>query len=252
MLLVDFFNDIPIYIINLEDHLDRKKHILQQFDSYTNINFIKAIDGRNPQYFKDHYTVSYLNNDDHFSSGLIAVMCSHINAIYTAYHNNDNYAIIIEDDAWTDLIGTCNFTMKELCQLNNTWDVIQLYYSDEQIILQNNKHFKSNGIQLLPRPVNLSGSCYLINRRGMASILTNRCHYDGVHRFDIIGPIVGPENLLFSQNNCYIVNRPLFYFIFDTGTFDNYYQAGIHPGGKQRCQQIHHTIADTLKKLYGV
>ena len=252
MLLSNFFANIPIYIINLEDDDLRKNHILEQFKSYTNIIFIKAIDGRDPERFRNNYQISYFDNEDKFSSSLIAVMCSHIKAIYTAYHNNDDYAIIIEDDAWTDLISSCNFTMTDLCQLNDTWDLIQLYYSDVNLILQNYVHFKTHGIGLLPRLTNLSGSCYLINRHGMTTILTNICHYDGLSTFDIKSSIFGPENLLFSNTNCYIVNRPIFYFASDTSAFDNYYEPGIHPDAKQQCQQHHHTIANMLKTLYGV
>lgn len=250
MQLQPFFAGVPIYVINLQDSVERRTHVQTQFGT-TKITFVPAIDGRRSGSFYSDYLVSFHNNRSNFSTSLIAVICSHIRAIYTAYHNGDQYAIILEDDVWTDLIGTCSFTMADICALPGDWELIQLFYSSNDSILKNHCHFKSVGLQLLPRNQNHSGTCYLINRAGMNKILTKVCTYGGDATFIIDRPISGPESMLFETTRTYVLNRPIFFYYFPTMTFDNYYNISNPENSKKDCQTVHLKTATLLRSLYG-
>ena len=150
MQLETFFAGMPIYVINLKDSIERRNHVQNQFGSDVNLTFVPAVDGRCSSNFYSDYLVSFPNNRNNFSTSLIAVICSHIRAIYTAYHKGDQYAIILEDDVWTDLISSCSFTMSDICSLPGNWELIQLFYSSNNIIRSNYEHFQKNGLQLLP------------------------------------------------------------------------------------------------------
>ena len=250
MKLDTFLKETPVYIINLADSISRKEHIQEQFKSYKYLNFIEAVDGRQAEFFATNYNVTYNDCGKKYSTGLIAVICSHIRAIYTSYHNNDEYAIILEDDAWTDLIEPCQFTISDICKIDDEWEVIQLFYSQEDIIKKNFEDFKQNGLKLIPRTNNLSGTCYLINRKGMHKFLTSVAEYDGVNTFKLKYPIIDPEYVVFGHIRSYIINRMIFYYYFETMTFDNYFITGTNPNAKKNCQPIHYKIALLLRQLY--
>jgi len=57
-----FLNNIPVYIINLPDSIDRKNSVMKEFNGYNNVNFVDAVDGRDPNIFsKKHlYLLSYV------------------------------------------------------------------------------------------------------------------------------------------------------------------------------------------------
>lgn len=251
MQLDTFLAGVPIYVINLKDSVERRNHVQKQFGSDVKLSFISAVDGRRPGTFYNDYMVSFHNNKDNFSTSLIAVICSHIRAIYTAYHNGDQHAIILEDDVWTDLIGTCSFTMADICALHGDWELIQLFYSSDDIIKSNYQHFQNNGLQLLPRNRNHSGTCYVINRVGMEKILTQVCTYDGDKMFILNRSISDPESTLFETTKTYVLNRPIFFYYFPTMTFDNYYTIANPENSKKDCQVVHLKTADLLRSLYG-
>jgi GR25 family glycosyltransferase involved in LPS biosynthesis len=251
MHLNTFFADIPIYVINLQDSVDRRTHVQRQFGPEVKVTFVPAVDGRRPGSFYNDYLVSFQNNRSNFSTSLIAVICSHIRAIYTAYHNRDQYAIILEDDVWTDLIPSCSFTMKDICNLPGDWELIQLFYSSHDIIKSNHAHFQKQGLQLLPRSQNYSGTCYVINRMGMEKILNQICNYDGQKMFIIHRAISDPESMLFDNTKTLVLNRPIFFYYFSSMTFDNYYSIDNPENSKKDCQVVHLNTANLLRSLYG-
>ena len=91
--------DINVYWINLDRSTDRKE-ILEKTLIECNINNtrISAIDGKkiNREDFQEKYNFATT-----VSLNEMACAMSHYKAIQTAYDNNDEYAIIMEDD--------CNF-----------------------------------------------------------------------------------------------------------------------------------------------
>lgn len=78
-----FFDDVPIYWINLKDSLDRCNNVIEQLKDYPNHIKIEAIDGRDENFFLENYNIKY-NNELNFSTSLIAVICSHIKTLKLA------------------------------------------------------------------------------------------------------------------------------------------------------------------------
>ena len=249
--LSSFFANIPIYIINLNDSIDRKTHILNEFKDYSsNIHFIEAVDGRDPEYFNNNYIIKYETDID-FTTALIAVICSHAKAIYKAYHSGLDKVCIFEDDVHLDLIYNCKFTLDDVCKLNNDWETIQLFYA--QNIEDNHNDYLNNGLRLIKRDseLNYSGTCYIINRNGMEKFLNNVIITDGTKNFNIIPKIIDPEAIVFNYINSYIINRILFYYWFNSMTFNNYLITDvINNTTKIGCQQLHLNIKNKLLELY--
>jgi len=248
----NFFCNIPIYIINLEDSFDRKKHILNEFKNYdANIEFISAIDGRKSENFYYNYKVNY-NSEFNFSTSLIAVICSHIKAIYKAYNSNLEKVCILEDDVHLDLLSNVNFNLNEICNINNDWEAIQIFYvksMDYETDIKNNYNdYINNGLRLTKRDCNYSGTSYIINRTGMEKILNSIVITNGENIFNFIPNIIDPEDLILNYINSYIINRQLVFYYFNTMTFTNYDKNNIDD--KKNCQEIHLKVKNLLLELY--
>lgn len=241
-----FFEDTNIYIINLSDSKKRKSSIISQFQGYKNLSFIEAIDGRDTDNLKKNYNIVY-NSHLNFSDPLIACICSHAKAIYLAYKNNLDKVVICEDDVHIELIEKCDFSLNEICSINDDWDIIQLYYTEDLIL--HNDNFKKNGIDLIKRLKNYSGSCYVINRNGMEKFLNQVIHInDDCKNFKILQNILDVEAILFGSLNTFIINRPFCYYYCETMTFDNY--TNDPNDQKIYCQQIQRDRKDLLISLY--
>lgn len=177
MSLKNFFNNIPIYIIHLEDSHDRKEHILNEFKDFkSDIEFISAVDGRDSNYFYNNYIVHYTSHLN-YTTGLIAVICSHAKAIHKAYQAGLNKVCIFEDDVHLELIKNVNFNLNDICNLNDDYEAIQLFYSDK--IEKNFYDYIKNGLKLIKRDFNYSGTAYIINRIGMEKILNSVINTNG-------------------------------------------------------------------------
>jgi len=192
---------------------------LEEFKGFTNIEFIDAIDGRNENEFNNNYKVNY-SSDYNFTKSTIAVICSHIKSIYTAYHNNLEKVCIFEDDVHTDLIKCANFTLLDICNLNNNWEIIQLFYVNR--LEKHTNDFFKNGLRLIRRNGQYLGTCYIINKKGMEKILSHVVTTNGTNYFNIIPKIINPEDIIFNYILSYVINRQVFYYWCDIPTFDKY------------------------------
>lgn len=245
-----FFSDIPVYIINLKDSLDRKQNIRKEFEGFTNLHFIEAIDGRT-ETFKEQYDIN-LNTHTNFSNPLKAVVCSHIKAIKQAYDNDLEYVCIFEDDVHTDLIKSCNFTLNDICNLNSIWDAIQLFYTSDQIEILNETYndFKINGLRLLERTNKCSGTCYIINRKAMSKFLNNIIEYSSdLKKIIFKVNTIDPEDAILGHINSFIVNRQICYYYSDNGTF-NHYTNNMSDNSKSFCRNIHLQTKNILQDFY--
>jgi GR25 family glycosyltransferase involved in LPS biosynthesis len=236
-----FFGDIPVYIINLTDCIERRERINKQFSGYEGLKIVDAIDGRNSDSFNTEYNVIYFS-DLNYTTALIACLCSHIKVIKQAYDNGDKYSCVFEDDVNLSLLELTNHSLAEIININDDWELIQLYYSNN---LQNHcDDYLHNGIKLIKSDGIYSGSCYIINRIGMENILTNIVETDGQKIFHIKKKILYPEHILLGYANSYIVNIPFFYFDTYDVTFNEYiYNDSIN---KMKCQEIHQNTKSIL------
>lgn len=242
----NFFGNIPIYIINLEDSYNRKEHILNEFKDFEeNIEFISAVDGRDSNYFYDNYTVDY-NSKLNLTTCLIAVICSHAKAIHKAYQLGLNKVCIFEDDVHLDLIKNIDFNLDDICNLNNDYEAIQLFYTEN--IKINFDDYIKNGLKLIKRDINYSGSAYIINRIGMEKFLNSVINTNGENFFKIIPSIIDPEDIIFNHINTYIINHPIVFYYFNSMTFYNYTTDNLND--KENCQLIHLRTKNLLLELY--
>lgn len=203
------FSNIPIYWINLKDSKERFVKMTEQVKNYKNLR-INAIDGRNKINFKK-YQIKFKATIA--TNPVIAVICSHIKAIKTAYDNLEKMVVILEDDANFDLIKFYPHTINEIIQkTNNDWDIIQLYNGNTSLLNLILDDYKTNGLRVFKRDKNYSGTCYLINRIGMKKIL-NLIKTDGDKYFDLTKIIFrDPEDLIFNNLKSYILNCPFLYY----------------------------------------
>jgi GR25 family glycosyltransferase involved in LPS biosynthesis len=249
MKLNNFMCNIPILIINLPDSIDRKNNVLKEFQDYNNLHFIDAVDGRNTDYI-NKYNIIYKSNNN-LSNPLIAVICSHSKAIKYAFDNNYEKVCIFEDDVHTDLIKSCNFNLDDICKINQDWEAIQLFYTSGRLALldETYTHFKTNGLALLDRSNEHSGTCYIINRKGIINFLSNVINVDEkCTEFIIKNSVIDPEHSILGYIKTYIVNRQIFYYYFETMTFNTY--TNDNSNDKYKVQDIHIKTKQKLLEYY--
>jgi len=159
--------DYPFYWINLDRCQDRKERIEKLFDdnNITNHKRIKAIDGQEINFneYKEKYNVSST-----ISVYELACCLSHIKAIETAYNDDQEYALITEDDCNFDYIKYQTIPINELIEnVDPKWDIIQLS------VIHNYKKLAnySNTDKLFINGSTNGAHCYLINRIGMLKVI---------------------------------------------------------------------------------
>jgi GR25 family glycosyltransferase involved in LPS biosynthesis len=154
--------NIPIYYINLDKSLDRNKHMIEQFKKY-NIQNYKRIKAITPSDIPEINKQIYSNVCNGNTELELACLYSHLKTIHTAYINNDEYALILEDDAiihrlinFKNLFKTAPYD----------WELLQLHVTNSTI-------FDKNKDLWLPyKDGNWSTVAYVINRKGMNNILS--------------------------------------------------------------------------------
>jgi len=244
--LSNIFNNIPIFWINLSDSIERRDKMIDQLKDYKYNYRIDAVDGRNTEEFKKNYNVMY-KTEKNFNTSLIAVICSHIKAIKTGYDSNYEIICVIEDDANFELVKDYPFTLKDIVnKAPKNWDIIQLYYTQQ--LNPNMNNYLVSGLQILPRNINYSGTCYLINKTGSEKILSNVVCTDETRTFDFKIPLRDPEHLIFSQLNSYVINLPFLYYYDEKMTFDSYTNNANDM--KKYCQIIQYDAKNSLINFY--
>jgi hypothetical protein len=140
--------NIPIYWINLTKRKDRRNQMIEQFRKYNISNHIR-IEGEDDENKKSFENCIY----------------SHFKAIKTAFLDDNDLAIIVEDD----------INLKNLYKLNNllpylasNWECIQLHYINPLLI---EYLIESEVDNYLMEGYFMSAACYLINKKGMEKFL---------------------------------------------------------------------------------
>ena len=188
--MLNNLNNTPIYAINMKKSIDRRKNLKKQFDKFNikNYKFINAIDGskittinnlqRKPA--KNYTTVnkskllSYKAGDtlfkikepDYASNSEVGCTLSHLKAIETAYNDNLDKVIIVEDDIDLLPIKTWNKTLDEFIETApKDWEAIYDGWNKD-------KHYNKN-IDFIKYSISKPYGAwfYIINRKGMESVL---------------------------------------------------------------------------------
>lgn len=238
------FGNVPILWINLNDSVNRYNKMVMQLKNYNNNHRIEAVDGRDKNLFFKNYDLKY-ENDYNFSTGLIAVLCSHIKAINYSFNKNYEYACIFEDDVHFELVDNFLHTIHDIIKkAPMDWDIIQLYYC--QNLNNMFDDYKKNGLKIY-KGVTYSGSAYIINKNGMKKIL-KKVDTDGISKFHFKQPVTAPEIFLFCDLNYFMVNCPFIYYYDNEMTFDDYFEDKT--GCKKECQTYHLQGKNTIINFF--
>lgn len=216
----NFFNnylsgikEIPIYYINLDRSPERNNYTLENIEQ-TNTKLedlqlistrITAVDGKNPE---NVYNLFTRNDIVPFEISNYEVACcsSHLFAIKKAYDNNDNFAIIIEDDVNLQLFHkNFDFFSKKTKLLSDSIEIIQLlpfkagFYGKSLYEIEIGFYEWKN--------MYYCAGLYLITRNGMEKIV-NRYFANGKLKAEYINCYIADE-LLFCSCKTITSNIPL-------------------------------------------
>jgi GR25 family glycosyltransferase involved in LPS biosynthesis len=166
--------NIPIYYINLERSIDRNNYMKEQLKKYyINAKRIEAIDGQKIDMNKgviklnDYIYINYINNYKNCSLYELACTLSHLKAIYNAYMDNVEYALIIEDDISFALLPFWNFKLTDIFdRVPKDWNIISLFGIECTNM--------SKDIYVSFKDKICYSCCgYIINRKGMINVLND-------------------------------------------------------------------------------
>jgi GR25 family glycosyltransferase involved in LPS biosynthesis len=95
-------NDLPIYWINLDNHKERNDYMILQLNNKKHFR----VSGVNGKIFDENKMNNYINkskknlfNDEKMTKGEIGCLLSHIKIYKESLKRNDDYIIVMEDDA---------------------------------------------------------------------------------------------------------------------------------------------------------
>lgn len=237
------FCNVPIYWINLDDSEDRRNKMVENL-KYNSNKRIQAVDGRDCSTFYQRYSITH--NKTTFNTALIAVVCSHVKAIKTAFDDGLQNVCIFEDDTNFELAHLFPHTLNDIMHKHSEWECIQLFFSNK--LPDKLAHYKRYGLTVLPRDFNYSGTCYVINRAGMQRILTEMVDTDGDKKFIFKKDVRDPETTFFTFLKTYVINLPFVYYYSESMTFTNYF--AYNSNLKLNCQGQHLDAKKILTDFY--
>jgi GR25 family glycosyltransferase involved in LPS biosynthesis len=152
---------VNVYYINMASSKERNQKVIDQFSKVPKVHLTR-IDAVTPKDINP-YDMQLLKNVCSINEEVeFACLFSHLKAIHKAYHDNNKYALIIEDDIIID-------RMLNLDNLISTapedWDILQLFTFNTNV-------YTSNELWSIYNIANYSTLAYLIHRNAMKKILT--------------------------------------------------------------------------------
>lgn len=196
----------PVYVINMERSIDRKKYIEDHFKKYgvSEYTFVKAVDGSVediPNFIVNSQALQITN-------GEAACSISHLKAIELWLDSSDSeYGIIVEDDVSFETVDFWNFEWTDfLNSVTKKYDILQL------AIINN---FKVNPRLHLREILDWSASVYLI-KRDYAKKLIARHKIGDKYILNVPRHLSVSEGMLFGNALCYSI--PLFTYSLNLGS----------------------------------
>jgi len=162
---MDIIDNIPIYYINLNRSTERNTMILNTFKEYgiTNYKRVEAIDGT-LENFKDKYETELSNK--HISCSL-----SHVKAIQSAYNDNCDYAIIMEDDCNFEYLKYKKIPIIDMFKKIDDCEILQLSFAWASFKELNLVSKNYNIIKEYSKGYKPCACAYMINKNGMIKII---------------------------------------------------------------------------------
>jgi len=199
-------NPINLYYINLDSSIERKNRFLDRMNKFNNYN-IRRIKAITPNTLSNYNIQSSLLCSTLMTPIEYCCTLSHLTAIEISYNNNDQYAIIAEDDMI--IIKNINWDYL-ISQLPKDWDIIQLFTNPTFHL----NYFKKSNILtkywlIKTDSIFISAAIYLISRNGMKKILKKYKYKNNItlynhNRFCIA------DNIIYNKLNHYLFNLPFF------------------------------------------
>ncbi len=190
---------IPVYWINLQRSADRREHLLKNFHEKGIIHRrIEAV-----SHEKSH----------------IGCCLSHITAIYTAWSNGNEYALICEDDV-DFFLGVEVFQRIEQIlttlptSVKDDWEVLQLQYIEPTFLKMLLPYVQEQNRVI--KGYFMGAAAYLINRKGMEKFLSLMVQEDITEKGVVIHikasldhPLAKSEELIYRYISSYISVFPV-------------------------------------------
>ena len=197
----------PIYYLNLDDHLERKKYMEEQFEYWEIENYtrISAYDGREDDLshiLKGRYP-------ERMSSGEIGCTTSHLKAIKHWMDTSDSkYAIIMEDDCNLETVKYWNFSLSDFISRSPyAWDVIQIaIICPGNIVVPIHNRFVNE----------FSTACYVITRHHAEKLIKNHIRGDKYKLDNGVKPRSVADDLIYNSGCTY--SSPLLLYKLDLGS----------------------------------
>ena len=189
-----------IYYINLDRCDERRKKIQEM---YTNLIRVPAYDGGELENYND---INIIPGHD-MDNGEIGCSLSHIRAIYTAYINGENGALIMEDDIYNNF----KYLWKEqipniLCSIPDKTECIQLHCINS-VVIEDMLLMKTRFSNW--RDDSWGAGCYYITRGGMEKIIKKYVR-NGIIVLPICIENKADFNLIYGFLKTVTYTRPLF------------------------------------------
>ena len=202
--------DVPVYYINMDRSVDRRKFMENQF-KLLNINSpirIQGVPGDSLDniLFGAYGDISYAIEYTNLSPSEVGCTLSHLQAIKTAYENNEHVALILEDDASLSLVPFWDGKLSDIiANAPIDWEIIQLFCMHPPTIVKS-----SFTLHDIDNPCH-STTAYLINRKGMDRMLSAtkgpnpRFHIRKEH-----APAGTSDQFVYALARTYILHKSLF------------------------------------------
>lgn len=181
---MDLGKNTLFYWINLDDRPDRRSHMLNEFKKYNITN---------------HVRITPIKQLDPGHSATL----SHIKAIETAYKDQCEYAIFLEDDIDLENIEKLPNILEKL---PNDWEVFQAYTLPGYLnnVLSESEPYKNH----LIKNFYMSAAFYVMNKKSIETYLKNFVVKSKPIFIDWRDQVA--ECVIFSQMNTYSLLYPYF------------------------------------------
>ena len=203
--------DYPIYYINLDRSTDRKRKMEKQFNKYgvENTTRISAVDGKKLSIMKEGFVTGLGSYSNYFIMTPRELGCtlSHIKAIKQAYDSGLETVLVLEDDVSLDLMPL--WSVEKLSDLVKTfpdWEIVKFGN-----VLCPNKAMVNIEYYVWGKNC-WSSSSYLINRRGMKSIIDSFFQNDHIILDTKLSKGKGTADQILFANAKTLVYHPLMFF----------------------------------------
>ena len=202
--------DVPVYYINMDRSVDRRKFMENQFKllNINSPNRIPGVPGNSLDniLFGAYGDISYAIEYTDLSPSEVGCTLSHLQAIKTAYENNEHVALILEDDASLSLVPFWDGKLSDIiANAPIDWEIIQLFCMHPPTIVKS-----SFTLHDIDNPCH-STTAYLINRKGMDRMLSatkgpnQRFHIRKEH-----APAGTSDQFVYALVRTYILHKSLF------------------------------------------